>query len=112
VTRKVARRASAERRAPAAAPAGPADGREAYERGSTSLLSADVSGAIAAFHEAVRRAPADPAGYRGLGLAYAQKGDTAAAIRAFRKYLKLAPAAPDSALIARRIELLSHSSGH
>jgi hypothetical protein len=109
VSRKPVRRVAAVKRSAPAPATSAADGREAYERGSSLLLSADVSGAVSAYREAVRVAPADPAGYRGLGLAYAQQGDLGAAIRFLRKYLKLAPNAPDSKLIARRIELLSHA---
>jgi Flp pilus assembly protein TadD len=86
------------------------DARQAYGRGSARLLAGDLTGAIAAYREAVRLAPSDPSGYRGLGLAEAQKGETAVAIRCLRRYLKLAPAAPDSTLISRRIDLLAHAT--
>jgi tetratricopeptide (TPR) repeat protein len=86
------------------------DPRPSYERGTSHLFAGDEAGAIAAFRDAVRKAPHDPIGYRGLGLAYEQKGDTAAAVRALRQYLKLAPSAPDRAIIARRIDRLSKAA--
>ena len=58
------------------------------------LLAGDGKGAIAAYREAVKSSPSDPIGFRGLGLAYEQQGETGAAIRALRRYLKLAPTPP------------------
>jgi hypothetical protein len=87
------------------------DPRPSYERGTSHLFAGDEAGAIAAFRDAVHKAPHDPIGYRGLGLAYEQKGDTTAAVRALRQYLKLAPSAPDRAIIARRIDRLSKAAG-
>ena len=89
------------------APAPRGDPRGPYERGNALLFAGDAAGAIAAYREAVRDAPMDPIGYRGLGLAYEQQGETAAALRALRKYLKLAPDATDRPHISRRIERLS-----
>jgi cytochrome c-type biogenesis protein CcmH/NrfG len=65
---------------------------------------------VTAYREAVRIAPDDPVGYRGLGLAYAEQGDMAAAVRALRQYLKLAPKAADRPLIVRRIEMLGKAA--
>ena len=45
-------------------------------------------------------------GYRGLGLAYAQQGDTKNAIAAFKKYLQMSPSAKDAGLIKKRISAL------
>ena len=87
------------------------DPRPPYERGNALLFAGDAEGAIAAYRDAVRDAPADPIGYRGLGLAYEQKGETASAIRALHKYLKLAPHAADRAIISRRIDRLSKNAG-
>jgi tetratricopeptide (TPR) repeat protein len=92
------------------APAG--DPRATYERGNALLFSGDAAGAVAAYREAVQLAPADPIGYRGLGLAYEQLGQTAAASRALRRYLKLAPGAADRAIISRRIERLGQTASH
>jgi tetratricopeptide (TPR) repeat protein len=84
-----------------------ADPRPPYERGNALLFAGDGKGAIAAYREAVHSAPSDPIGFRGLGLAYEQQGESAQAVRALRRYLKLAPNAPDREIISRRIERLS-----
>jgi hypothetical protein len=94
-----------------AAPAERGDPRADYERGNALLFAGNAAGAIAAYREAIHQAPGDPIGYRGLGLAYEQKGDTTAAIRALRKYLKLAPDAADRSIISRRIERLGKHAG-
>ena len=80
--------------------------RDAYERGNQRLLTGDTAGAISAYEEAVRSAPASPSGYRGLGLAYEKAGKVAEAVRAFRHYLKLAPSSGDRELVARRLRHL------
>jgi tetratricopeptide (TPR) repeat protein len=87
-----------------------ADPRTPYEHGNALLFAGDGKGAIAAYREAVRSAPSDPIGFRGLGLAYEQQGESAQAVRALRRYLKLAPNAPDREIISRRIERLSKSA--
>ena len=51
--------------------------------------------------------PGYVAGYRGLGLAYAQAGDRTAALDAFKTYVKLAPTAKDVELVQKRIRNLS-----
>jgi outer membrane biosynthesis protein TonB len=91
--------------AAAAIPAGAA--REAYQRGSALLLAGDSAGAVVAYREAIARDPQEPAGYRGLGLAHAERGERADALRHLRRYLKRAPRAPDRRLIERRIRHLS-----
>jgi tetratricopeptide (TPR) repeat protein len=110
--RRTARRASkvalhepAAKAAPAPSAGGP---RPLYEKGNALLFSGDGKGAIVAYREAVRLAPHDPIGFRGLGLAYEQQGETSAAVKTLRRYLKLAPGAPDREIIGRRIERLSH----
>jgi hypothetical protein len=98
----------------AAAPKGAGDersARDAYERGNQRLLSGDAAGAVAAYQEAVRAAPASPSGYRGLGLAYEKEGKTAEAVGAFRHYLKLAPSSGDRELVARRVRHLLRHDG-
>jgi hypothetical protein len=95
--------------APAPAPVERSDPRPPYERGNALLFAGDGKGAIAAYREAVKSAPSDPIGFRGLGLAYEQQGETAAARRAFKRYLKLAPNAPDRAIIQRRIDRLGQA---
>jgi hypothetical protein len=97
---------AAKRSAPAASPER-TDPRPAYERGNALLLAGDGKGAIAAYREAVKSSPSDPIGFRGLGLAYEQQGETGAAVRALRRYLKLAPHAADHDLIAKRVDRLA-----
>jgi hypothetical protein len=108
--RQVAMREPAPKKSATPAPAEHADPRPPYEHGNTLLLSGDSKGALAAYREAVKTAPSDPIGFRGLGLAYEQQGEAALAIRALRRYLKLAPDAPDRELIAKRIARLSKRS--
>ena len=103
--------AAAKRTPTPSAPAERGDPRPPYERGNALLFAGDAAGAIAAYREAVNDAPTDPIGYRGLGLAYEQKGETASAIRALHKYLKLAPRAADRTIISRRIDRLSKNAG-
>ena len=101
---------AAKRTTTPTAPAERGDPRPPYERGNALLFAGDATGAIAAYRDAVNDAPTDPIGYRGLGLAYEQKGETASAIRALHKYLKLAPRAADRAIISRRIDRLSKNA--
>ena len=84
--KRVARQTQVAARA-ARTPAAAGDPRATYERGNALLFSGDAAGAVAAYREAVQLAPADPIGYRGLGLAYEQLGQTKAASRALRRYL-------------------------
>ncbi|HEX7501676.1 MAG TPA: tetratricopeptide repeat protein [Polyangia bacterium] len=81
--------------------------REAYNEGNASLFSGQTESAIKAYQEAVRLNRKDPAGYRGLGLAYAQAGRRTEAVGAFQRYLKLAPTAKDRDIIKKRIQLLT-----
>jgi hypothetical protein len=91
-------------------PAGdPEAARAAYERGNGLLFSGDSSGAVAAYQEAVRLAPAEPVGYRGLGLAYEKVGKNSEAISALVSYLKLSKHAHDREVIARRLARLTHA---
>jgi len=83
--------------------------RAAYERGNSLLFSGDAGGAASAYREAVRLAPADPVGYRGLGLASEKEGKTNDAITAFVSYLKLSRHAHDREVIARRLSRLTHA---
>jgi len=109
-TRKVAMREPAAKKSAAAPSTDASDPRPHYERGNALLFAGDGKGAVAAYREAVKLAPNDPIGFRGLGLAYEQQGETASAIRALKRYLKLAPNAPDRSIIDRRLERLSHRS--
>jgi len=110
-TRKIAMRERAGK--PEVAPSPPAeqpDPRAPYERGNKLLFAGDSKGAIAAYREAVKAAPKDPIGFRGLGLAYEHEGEAAKAIKSLRRYLKLAPNAADHDLIVRRIDRLSKAA--
>jgi len=105
--KKVAMASPAAKRSAPAAPPERTDPRPAYERGNALLLAGDGKGAISAYREAVKSSPSDPIGFRGLGLAYEQQGETGAAVRALRRYLKLAPHAADHDLIAKRVDRLA-----
>src|SRR6185503_16169281 len=110
-TRKVAMREPAAKKSAAAPSTDASDPRPHYERGNALLFAGDGKGAVSAYREAVKLAPNDPIGFRGLGLAYEQQGETAAAIRALQRYLKLARHGPDRALIERRIASVSYRPG-
>lgn len=80
--------------------------RRAYHHGNQRLFSGDDAGAIAAYREALRIYPGYVAGYRGLGLAYEEKGDKQQALEALRTYVRTVPTAKDVALIQKRIDHL------
>jgi hypothetical protein len=77
--------------------------RTSYAAGNQRLFAGDADGAIRYYKQALSYYPAYVAGYRGLGLAYAQQGDKPAAIRAFRTYVSSVPGAKDAPLIRKRI---------
>jgi hypothetical protein len=79
--------------------------RQAYNAGNQALFSGNTERAIESYREAVRLGSA--AGYRGLGLAYSQRGDKARAIQSFQKYVAKSPGAKDVPLIKKRIAALS-----
>lgn len=81
-----------------------AKARAAYATGNQKLFSGDHDGAIQAYRQVI--AMGSSTGYRGLGLAYAQQGDTQNAIAAFKKYIAMSPNAKDVALIKKRIAAL------
>jgi hypothetical protein len=83
--------------------------RGRYAEGNQHLFAGDPAGAIEAYQQALATDPAFVAGYRGLGLAYAQQHETAKALQAFRTYLRLAPKAKDVALIKQRMAALRPS---
>jgi hypothetical protein len=95
---------------PVAAPredsAAVAKARAAYASGNQRLFAGDAAGAVRAYQQALDYYPGYVAGYRGLGLAYAQQGDKAKALQAFRTYLANAPGAKDTALIRKRERML------
>ncbi len=82
-----------------------AKARSAYEAGNSKLFSGDYDGAIAEYKQVVAFGSAS--GHRGLGLAYAQRGDKAKALQSFRSYLGAAPNAKDADAIRKRIAALS-----
>lgn len=93
---------------PSLAPQGEEDAaigqaRSAYTTGNQRLFVGDLNGAIRAYHQALELYPGYVGGYRGLGLAYEQRGDAASALEALRVYVTAAPNARDVALIKKRI---------
>jgi hypothetical protein len=84
-----------------------AKARTSYAAGNTRLFAGDADGAIRNYRQALAYYPAYVAGYRGLGLAYAQKGDHANAAKALRTYLAAAPSAKDATIIKKRLTTLS-----
>jgi hypothetical protein len=77
--------------------------RAAYNAGNQALFAGHSDAAIRAYRQALSAAPTFPPGFRGLGLAYAQKGDNNLAIMALRTYLHMAPRARDATIIKQRI---------
>jgi hypothetical protein len=77
--------------------------RSAYTTGNQRLFVGDIDGAAHAYREALEIYPGYVGGYRGLGLAYQQLGDTANALVALREYVAAVPNARDIALIKKRI---------
>ena len=80
--------------------------RITYFNGNRKLFAGDADGAIKLYKQALAVYPGYVAGYRGLGLAYAQKGDKANALKSFRTYLSAVPGAKDAALVKKRIQTL------
>jgi outer membrane biosynthesis protein TonB len=87
-------------------PATVARAREAYLSGNTKLFIGDTDGAVAAYRKTLNIYPGYVAGYRGLGLAYAEQNNIEEALGAFRTYVKNVPAAKDIPLIRKRMEML------
>ena len=84
--------------------------RVAYATGNQHLFAGRADAAIVSYKQALADYPSYIAGYRGLGLAYAQQGNRNAALTAFKTYVSLAPNAKDVALIEKRISRLSIAS--
>jgi len=83
--------------------------RAAYNAGNQALFDGKSDAAIRAYRQALSAAPTFAPGFRGLGLAFAQRGDSGSAVMALRVYLNMAPHAKDAPLIKQRIaDLLSH----
>ena len=83
--------------------------REAYLRGNSHLFAGKVDKALDDYRESLKRYPGYVAGYRGLGLAFEEKGKKAEAIDAFNVYLHGAPGAHDADVIHRRLRRLQSS---
>jgi hypothetical protein len=81
--------------------------RDAYHRGNQKLFSGDTEGALALYRESLRIYPGYVAGYRGLGLAFAEQGNVPDAMTAFKKYVTTVPNARDVPLIKKRMEKLT-----
>nr|MDQ3370887.1 tetratricopeptide repeat protein [Myxococcota bacterium] len=81
--------------------------RITYFSGNRKLFSGDADAAIKLYRQALGMYPGYVASYRGLGLAYAQKGDKANAVKALRTYITAVPKAKDVALIKKRMDALS-----
>ena len=79
---------------------------QAMQLALASLVRGQLAGAKRGYESAIRIAPREPAGFRGLGLVAARLGESREARTALRRYLSLAPKAPDGALIAARIASL------
>ena len=86
---------------------GLARARVAYTLGNQHLFAGETGAAVQAYQQALAAYPNYAAGYRGLGLAYAQQGDRVAAIHAFKQYVQLVPNAKDVALIKKRMNHLA-----
>ncbi|HEX3764614.1 MAG TPA: hypothetical protein VHW23_38230 [Kofleriaceae bacterium] len=82
--------------------------RTAYTSGNQRLFVGDVKGAIQAYHQALELYPGYVGGFRGLGLAYEELGETTNALTALRAYVAAAPTARDIVLIKKRIVHLQH----
>lgn len=77
--------------------------RGAYTTGNQRLFVGDLDGAVLAYRHALELYPGYVGGYRGLGLAYEELGDTANALASLRAYVAAVPNARDVALIRKRI---------
>jgi hypothetical protein len=80
--------------------------RASYAQGNQRLMAGDWNGAIIKYRQSLASYPGYVAGYRGLGLAFMQKGDKPKALQALRLYLSSVPTAKDASLIRKRIETL------
>jgi hypothetical protein len=104
-------KAGAETPPPAPTPQGEdpavvARARETYRRGNSRLFAGDSEGAVTAYRQSITIYPGYMAGYRGLGLAYAEQGNVDEALKALKTYVKTVPNARDVPMIQRRIQHL------
>jgi len=93
--------------APPSDDAAVAKARASYTSGNQRLFAGDPDGAIHYYRQALADYPGYVAGYRGLGLAFAQEGDKPKALQALRSYVAAVPNAKDVALIKARIARLT-----
>jgi regulator of sirC expression with transglutaminase-like and TPR domain len=70
------------------------------------MVRGRLDAAKAGYAMAVKLAPGEPAGYRGLGLVAARLGANQEARAALNTYLVLAPRAPDAAALRKRLAAL------
>jgi len=84
-----------------------AKARASYNSGNQRLFAGDPDGAMHFYRQALADYPGYVAGYRGLGLAFAQQGDKPKALQALRSYVAAVPNAKDVALIKARIARLA-----
>jgi tetratricopeptide (TPR) repeat protein len=75
-------------------------------RGESALEQGRPEDALASFRAALENEPTNAVAFRGLGMAYAMRGNDALALQSYDKYLRLAPAAPDAAEIRQSIREL------
>ena len=80
--------------------------RKVYTEGNARLFAGKTDKAIGSYREALRVYPGYVAGYRGLGLAYAEQGKAPNAVAALKHYLDIVPSAKDAAMIRKRLKLL------
>jgi hypothetical protein len=80
--------------------------RASYAQGNQRLMAGDWNGAILKYRQSLANYPGYVAGYRGLGLAFMQKGDKPKALQALRLYIHSVPTAKDAAIIRKRIKSL------
>jgi hypothetical protein len=96
----------AEAAKPAADDSALTKARAAYAEGNQHLFAGETDDAIREYRRALADYPGYVAGYRGLGLAFAQAGDKPHAIEALRTYIAAVPNAKDVALIKKRLARL------
>jgi TolA-binding protein len=77
--------------------------REAYRHATQRYWYGDFGAAEALYRKSLAAYPGYAAGYRGLGLLYARRGDNKRAVDAYNRYLRMAPGARDAGQIRERL---------